>query len=76
MTYRDVRKYTSSGRKRTKQEIIDSYYSNYKVKCKCSHSVFMPYGTDKAICNHCGNYVYKNKQIEFKEKLLKKIKEN
>ena len=71
----DVRERTVSGRKRRKDEIVDSYYTFFKIKCKCSHSVFMPYGVDKKICSHCGNYVYKNKQIEFKDKLLKKIKE-
>ena len=76
MTYFGVRKITSTGRKRRPEEIVDSYYTNHKVKCKCSHSVFMPYGTDKKICSYCGNYVYRNKEIEFKEKLLKKLKEN
>ena len=71
-----VRRTTSTGRKRRPEEILDSYYSNYKVKCKCSHSVFMPYGIDKKICSHCGNWVYKNKEIEFKEILLRKLKEN
>lgn len=70
-----VRKISSTGRKKTKNEILDSYYSLYKVKCKCGHSMFMPYGTDKKICTHCGNYIYKFKEQEFKEKLLKKIKE-
>ena len=31
------------------------------------------------ICNNCGYYVYKNKKIEFKEKMkerIKKVKEN
>lgn len=76
MKYFGVRKITSTGRRRTKAEITDSYYSIYKVRCKCSHSVFMPYGVDKKICSHCGNYVYRNKECEFKEKLLKKLKEN
>ena len=66
-----VRRTTSTGRKRRPEEILDSYYSNYKVKCKCSHSVFMPYGIDKKICSHCCNWLYKNKEIEFKEILLR-----
>lgn len=70
-----VRKTTSTGRKRRPEEIIDSYYQNFKVKCSCSHTIFIPYGVDKKICRVCGNYVYRNKEIEFKEKLLKKLKE-
>ena len=42
-----VRKTTSTGRKRRKEEIIDSYYQNFKVKCPCSHTIFIPYGVDK-----------------------------
>ena len=69
-----VKKYTSSGRRRTKDEITDSYYTNYKVKCKCGHSIFMPYGTIKKVCGHCGKYVYESKRIEFKEKMREKLR--
>lgn len=34
-----LKKYTTSGRRRTKAEIRDSYYSLYKVKCKCGHTI-------------------------------------
>ena len=71
----EVRKYTTTGRKRQTDEIVDSYYTLHKIKCKCGHSMFMPYGTDKKICSHCGNYVYRTKECEFKEKLLRKLKE-
>lgn len=69
-----VRKKSSTGRRRTKAEILDSYYSNYKVKCECGHSIFMPYGTVKRICNYCGKYVYESKRIEFKEKMKKQLR--
>lgn len=71
----EVRTTTSTGRKRKKDEIKDSYYQNFIIKCKCSHTMLMPYNVDKKICSHCGNYVYRNKKLEFKDKLLKKIKE-
>lgn len=45
-----------------------------KVKCSCGHSVFFPSFVDKKICNWCKNYVYRTKEIEFKEKLKREIK--
>ena len=45
-------------------KMFDSY-SQGKVKCKCGHTNFMV-DTDRMICSWCGNYVYKNKQVEFK----------
>ena len=63
----EVRKYTATGRRKTREEMIDSYLANYKVKCKCGHSILM--NRDKKICNYCGRLVYRTKQIEFKEKL-------
>lgn len=52
-----------------------------RIKCSCGHSVLIPNKKDKCICSWCGNYVFKNKQAEFKykfkEKLMKeKRKEN
>ena len=42
--------------------------------CKnCGHSVIFYENSkkEKRICTHCGNYIYKNDLIEFKEKLKK-----
>lgn len=42
--------------------------TNDRVKCShCGHSELMFH--DKCICTWCGHYVYKNKKIEFKEKM-------
>lgn len=45
--------------------------ANFKVKCKCGHSIIFTSNREKFICSYCGRYVYKNKKIEFKERLLK-----
>ena len=56
--------------------INDSKYFNeiskLKVKCKCGHSqtVFK----DKKICDWCGELVFKDKQEEFKYKVLEKLR--
>ena len=49
-------------------------YFAAKVKCKyCGHS--FPLGnSERAICNYCGNWVYKNKKFEFKYELQKRLK--
>ena len=47
----------------------------HKVKCKCSHT-FVIGRQERALCSHCGNWVYKNKETEFKYKLQEKIKES
>lgn len=62
-----VNKYTSSGRKRTQEEIRESYFAQYRVRCKCGHTFLIVKG--KKLCRYCGEYVYKNKQEEFKDKL-------
>lgn len=64
-----VRERTSSGRKRSKEEIKASYYQNWIVKCKCGHTFLMAKNEPKKLCKLCGNYYYKDKKLEFKEKL-------
>lgn len=71
-----VRERTSSGRKRSKEELKASYYQNYMVRCSCSHTFLMGNNEDKKLCTRCGKYYYKNKQLEFKEKLKQLLKEN
>lgn len=46
-----------------------SEYDKVKVICKCGTKTIFPYWVDKKICRGCRNYVYRNKKIEFKEKL-------
>lgn len=45
----------------------------YKVRCKCSHT-FILSRRDRALCSHCGNWVYKTPQLEFKYKMKELIK--
>ena len=48
---------------------------DYRVKCKCGHKTVIPVWLDKRICWWCGFWVYRNKKVEFKEKMQQKIKE-
>lgn len=74
MNSEKIMRISSSGRKRTEEEIIASYYSNYKVKCKCGHTMVITNSVEKKICSYCGNYVYRNKKLEFKDKLIKELR--
>lgn len=48
-----------------------SEIDKYKYYCKCGHPVgiYPIERKNKKICNWCGQYVYINRQEEFKEKL-------
>ena len=65
---KDLHRYHVNGRKKTKEEIMDSILSNYKVKCPCGHTLII-INTPKVICHHCGHYVYRSEQDEFREKM-------
>lgn len=42
----------------------------------CGHTIsFYSFEPDKKLCNHCGNYNYRNDEIKFKDKLLNKVRE-
>lgn len=57
-------------------EKYSSILQEHKIKCKCGHRMLIPYHVDKIICSWCGNYVYKNKRVEFKDKLSREIRKN
>lgn len=48
------------------------YYAKLTVYCpNCGHSNTIPVQLEKKICSWCGHTVYRTKEIEFKEKLIK-----
>lgn len=62
-----------NGVKMSKTDIKNEYYSQYKVKCKCGHTLIISPKIGKQLCNHCGHYAYIDKKLEFKDKLKKEI---
>lgn len=44
-------------------------YNKVKYPCKCGRRVVIPYWRDKQLCSWCHRYVYKDKKLEFKERL-------
>lgn len=40
-----------------------------RVYCKCGHSILIPTKRGKLICGWCGSTVYRDKKLEFKERL-------
>ena len=61
MTFKEISKYCNEIQK-------------FKVECKCGHRVMIPFGKDFKICNWCGHKVYRNKNLEFKERLKQILK--
>lgn len=48
-------------------------YKKVKIQCKnCGYKSVIPVWVDRQICSWCGNYVYRNKKLEFKEMLKKR----
>jgi len=50
-------------------------YANLKIKCKnCNHPQVIPKFVSKAICTWCGFYIYRDKKLEFKDRVKEKLK--
>lgn len=57
-------------------ERMASEYAKVKYECSnCGHKVVIPYHVEKQLCNWCHNYVFKNKQDEFRYRLNEKRNE-
>ena len=72
MAHIDSKRYNVASLKDVKK--LSKEMTETTVKCKCGHSIVMP-KADRTICSWCGSWVYRTPQIEFKYKLMKKIKE-
>ena len=68
--FNGVSRYTTTGRRKTKAELADAIYAQFRYKCQhCGLNVYIPNSNDKKLCKSCGHYVYKDKKLEFKERL-------
>ena len=59
---------------REEDERRQDEYDKVRIKCKCGTKNVIPVWVDKQICRGCRNYVYRDKQLEFKEKMFKELK--
>lgn len=50
-------------------EKLDKSITDCTIKCKCGHSIVITPRTEKTLCKHCGYYVFRNKEDEFKFRL-------
>lgn len=53
--------------------ILSKEQTDATIKCKCGHSVLVPARNDRKVCSWCGEYVFRNKQDEFKYRLGSKL---
>lgn len=47
--------------------------SKFRVRCKCSHSVYIG-RMDRMMCSHCGEWVYRTPELQFKYKMKEVLK--
>lgn len=43
------------------------------IKCDCGHSIVFGNKIDRVFCDWCGHYCYKDKQTEFKYKMMEEM---
>lgn len=43
------------------------------LKCDCGHSIVFGNKVDRVFCDLCGHYCYKDKQTEFKYKMMEEM---
>ena len=55
-------------------KIFNERQDNTKHCSHCGHSICFQNQTKRLICNHCGYWVYNNKEDEFRDLLLEKKK--
>lgn len=46
---------------------------NFRHVCKCGHTVYIANKNGIAICSHCKNLVFKDKETEFKYRMKEGI---
>lgn len=60
MTFKEIEKYHNE-------------MSKIKITCKCGHRIIISPKHDYCICDWCGNYVFRDKKTEFKQKLKREL---
>lgn len=50
-----------------------NYYTENSTTCECGHRIYISNKYGKLPCNWCGRMVYRNKKVEFKNKIMRLI---
>ena len=56
---------------------LKRYYDEmdkFKVQCKCSHKVLIPYDKEYEICHWCGNRVYRDKEKQERHEFKNEVR--
>ncbi len=56
-----------------KEDKIAEEKEKFKVQCKCGTKTVMS-SADRTICRGCGHWIYRTKEIEFRERMKELIK--
>ena len=54
---------------------LEEERSKYRIQCKCGTKTIMT-DADRTICRGCGHWIYRTKEIEFKEKMKHELRRN
>lgn len=64
------------GKRYDTSDIMFTIITEAKKRCKhCEHTLLLG-NSEKKICQVCGNYVYRNNKIEFRDKLKQELKKH
>lgn len=66
--------YLSPTQLKTKEiKKLDEVLSKNKVTCSCGHVIIFTNKDDRLFCDWCGKYCYKDKETEFRYRMLSKL---
>jgi len=47
-----------------------------RIKCKCGYTLQIPADVEKTVCSWCGNYVFRDKKVEFEYRMNEEMRRN
>lgn len=54
---------------RYEEERLSNVKNQLTITCRCGHRIFIPIYVKKELCKWCGNYVFRDKNLEFQYRL-------
>lgn len=54
-------------------EKMQDQAEHFKRVCKCGHTQIIGKGRDYVVCGHCGKYIFRTDELEFKYRMKEKL---